>query len=143
VGYVLGNFFTNSSGSSAMNGSIFCKKYLEFVSMYIASFVCCSFHLQTLFLNGYYIQYLRQSETTVLISVARWYIYFQTKNSNLGKVWSVLQWYRLVNFKDISCILLPFGILCMYIYGILWSFCYICSVLVCCAKKNLATLLLI
>jgi hypothetical protein len=28
--------------------------------------------------------------------VARWYAYFQTKNTNLGKFWRVLHWKMLV-----------------------------------------------
>jgi hypothetical protein len=34
-------------------------------------------------------------------------VYFQNKNPNLGKFWSVLQWKRLVNFMAIWSILLP------------------------------------
>jgi hypothetical protein len=37
-------------------------------------------------------------------------VYFQTKNPNLGKFPSVLHWKRLVNFKAIWSILLPFRI---------------------------------
>jgi hypothetical protein len=35
-------------------------------------------------------------------------VYFQTKNPNLGKFWSVFQWNMLVNFMAIWSILLPF-----------------------------------
>jgi hypothetical protein len=34
---------------------------------------------------------------------------FQTKNPNLDKFWSVLQWHMLVKFKAIRSTLLPFG----------------------------------
>jgi hypothetical protein len=37
-------------------------------------------------------------------------VYFQTKNPNLGKLWSVLQRKMLVMFTPIWSILLPFGI---------------------------------
>jgi hypothetical protein len=49
-------------------------------------------------------------------------VYFQTKNPNLGIFWRVLQWKMLY---------------------ILWSFGIFSPVLVCCAKKNLATLILV
>jgi hypothetical protein len=51
-------------------------------------------------------------------------VYFQTKNANSGKFWSVLQWKMLEKIMDTSSILLPFGIF----YGhfvIVWSFWYI------------------
>jgi hypothetical protein len=37
-------------------------------------------------------------------------VYFQTKNPNLGKFWSVLQWKMLVNFTAFWSLLRPFGI---------------------------------
>jgi hypothetical protein len=52
---------------------------------------------------------------------------FQTKNTNLSKFRRVLQWMMLVYFVAIWYILLVFGIFF--------------PVLVCCTKKNLATLL--
>jgi hypothetical protein len=58
---------------------------------------------------------------------------FKTKNPNLGKFWSVWQRKMLVTFTPIWSILLPFG----ENYGHLVFFVVI---LVCCAKKNLATL---
>jgi hypothetical protein len=63
-------------------------------------------------------------------------MYFQTKNPNLGKFRSVLQRKMLVNFMSIWSFSLewnvfwPFGIFCGQ-FGIF---------LVCCTKKNLATL---
>jgi hypothetical protein len=45
-------------------------------------------------------------------------VYFQTKDPNLGKFWSVLQWKLLVNFVAIRSILLPFRIF----YGLLVYF---------------------
>jgi hypothetical protein len=44
-------------------------------------------------------------------------VYFQTKNPNMGKFWSVLQWKMCVYFMDILSILrqymlLPFGVFC-------------------------------
>jgi hypothetical protein len=63
--------------------------------------------------------------------------YFQTKNSNLGKFWWVFQWkglvYFMALFSAVWFILWSFGTF----YGYLVYF----SVLVCCTKKNLATLL--
>jgi hypothetical protein len=66
-------------------------------------------------------------------------VYFQTKNSTLGKFWRVLQWTMLVYFMAIWSILRSFGIF----YGHLIYFVairYIFPVLLCCTKKNLATL---
>jgi hypothetical protein len=39
-------------------------------------------------------------------------VYFQTKNPNLGKLWRVLEWKRLVYFMVHWKILWPFGIFC-------------------------------
>jgi hypothetical protein len=39
-------------------------------------------------------------------------VYFQTKNPNLGKFWSVLQWKMLVDFVAVRSILWQFGIFC-------------------------------
>jgi hypothetical protein len=58
---------------------------------------------------------------------------FQTKNPNLDKFWSVLQWHMLVKFKAIRSTLLPFGTF----YGRLVHF----PILECWTKKNLATFL--
>jgi hypothetical protein len=72
-------------------------------------------------------------------------VYFQTKNTNLGKFRSDLQRKVLLNFKVIWSNSLPFGIL-VYIHilwpfwYILWPFWYIFHILVGCTKKNLATL---
>jgi hypothetical protein len=65
--------------------------------------------------------------------VARWCIF------NLGKFWRVLQWAMLLNLLSISSNLLSYGLLyCHLVYFIaIW---YIFPILVCCAKKNLATL---
>jgi hypothetical protein len=38
-------------------------------------------------------------------------VYFQTKNSNLGKLWRPLVWKILVYFMALWNILLPFGII--------------------------------
>jgi hypothetical protein len=63
-------------------------------------------------------------------------VYFQTKNSNLGKFWRVLQWNMLVfyghafYFTATRHILRRFSIFCGNLF----------PVLVYCAKKNLATL---
>jgi hypothetical protein len=45
--------------------------------------------------------------------------YFETKNPNMGKFWSVLQWKMLVYFVAVWSILQPFGILVTiwYIFG--------------------------
>jgi hypothetical protein len=54
------------------------------------------------------------------------YVYFQTKNHNLGKFWSVLQWKMLVNIKAIWSILLPFGILYGHLEHFVVSLVYFC-----------------
>jgi hypothetical protein len=58
--------------------------------------------------------------------------YFQTKVPNLGKFWMEFQWKMLVYFDAISL----FCGLLVYVM-VIW---YIIPVLVCCTKKNLATL---
>jgi hypothetical protein len=74
---------------------------------------------------------------------------FQTKKSNLGKFWRVLQWKMLVYFMSILSTLRPWKIFCGHlvyfvaIWYILWSFGVFFPVLVYCTKKNLATLQLI
>jgi hypothetical protein len=68
-------------------------------------------------------------------------VYFQTNYPNSGKFWSVLQ-------CELCCyILRPFGLFSA-IWYILWPFGIFCGhfgiffpILVCCTKKNLATLL--
>jgi vacuolar-type H+-ATPase subunit I/STV1 len=66
-------------------------------------------------------------------------VYFQTKNTSLGKFWRAFEWKTLVYFMTIGIILWPFGI----IYGrlvwfvVIW---YILPILVFWTKKNLATL---
>jgi hypothetical protein len=49
-------------------------------------------------------------------------IYFQTKNSNLGKFWRALEWKLWLCFMPICNILWPFG---MYI---LWLFCNLVAI---------------
>jgi hypothetical protein len=64
---------------------------------------------------------------------------FRTKNPNLGKFRRVLQWKMLVYFMDIWSTFRA----CVIFYGHLVyvpSFWYILPILVCCNKKNLATL---
>jgi hypothetical protein len=65
--------------------------------------------------------------------------YFQTKNPNLGKFWMVMQWNMLVYFMTISSIVAIWYIL--WPFGILQGYLVHFPVLVCCTKKNLATLL--
>jgi hypothetical protein len=68
-------------------------------------------------------------------------VYFRTENSVLGKFWRVLQWKllvcvsygNLVHFKAVWYIIRPFVL--VHLLVILNIF----SVLVCCSKKNLAT----
>jgi hypothetical protein len=80
--------------------------------------------------------------------------YFQTKNPKLGKLWRVLQYKMLVYF-------IPFGLLYGHlvyfvaVWYVIWLFAiyfsrfgflygyliYIFPILVCCTKKNLATLI--
>jgi hypothetical protein len=84
---------------------------------------------------------------------ARWNI-FKQKIPKLGKFWTVLQWKMLVYsmaiwfilanlvcFVAIRYILLSFGIFLAIGYILHMVIWYIFPVLVCCAKKNLATLL--
>jgi hypothetical protein len=61
-------------------------------------------------------------------------VYFQTKNTNLGKFWRALWWQILVHLMPIWYILWPFGIFCGHLV-------YFSPVLVCCSKKNPATLI--
>jgi hypothetical protein len=58
-------------------------------------------------------------------------VYFETKNSNLGKFWRVLQWKMLAYFVAIWfwSILWPFGIFCCHLY-MLWPFGIFCGYLV-------------
>jgi hypothetical protein len=65
-------------------------------------------------------------------------VYFQTKNPTLGKFWRVLQRYILWPFGRFYDHLVHF----VAIRYILWSFGTFSPLLVCCTKKNLATLTL-
>jgi hypothetical protein len=47
-----------------------------------------------------------------LSRVARWYLCFGTKITNLGLFWRALEWKMLVNFMTILNILQLFGIFC-------------------------------
>jgi hypothetical protein len=73
-------------------------------------------------------------------------VYFQTKNTKLGKFWRPLDWKMLIYFMVIWNILQTFGIFYrhlgyfMTIKYILCSFGTFLLVLVSCTKKNLATL---
>jgi hypothetical protein len=68
-------------------------------------------------------------------------IYLQTKNTNLGKFCWVLQWEDVGIFYGNSVYFWLFGMFSGY-FVFLWSFgMYIFPVLVCYAKKNLATLI--
>jgi hypothetical protein len=62
-------------------------------------------------------------------------VYFQTKNSNLGRFWRALEWKLLVSDIPIWNILRPFGIFA-------WSFGKFAPFWENCVKKNLATLML-
>jgi hypothetical protein len=64
--------------------------------------------------------------------------YFETKNPNMGKFWSVLQWKMLVYFVAVWSTMWPFGILVMLM--VIWLFGIFIHFLVGCTKKNLATL---
>jgi hypothetical protein len=44
-------------------------------------------------------------------------VIFQTKNSNVGKFWRVLQWQMLVYIVAICYILCPFGMILWYIFS--------------------------
>jgi hypothetical protein len=61
---------------------------------------------------------------------------FQTKNPNLDKFWRVLQWLMLEYFMTVWSILRPLEIF----DGHLEYFIIFFPVLVCCTKRNLATL---
>jgi hypothetical protein len=65
--------------------------------------------------------------------------YFQTKNPNLDKYFRVFQWKMLVCFTAIGPYLRPFLVYFAAIWYILRLFGIFFPVLVCCAKKNLAT----
>jgi uncharacterized Tic20 family protein len=51
--------------------------------------------------------------------------YFQTKNSNLGKFWRVLQRNMLVHFMALWSTLMPFGIQCGHFLPIVPIYAYI------------------
>jgi hypothetical protein len=67
-------------------------------------------------------------------------VYFQTKNSNLGKFWRVLQRKMLVYFMSMFGLFYGHWKYVTAIWYILWPFGLFFPVLVCCTKKNLATL---
>jgi hypothetical protein len=110
---------------------------------------------------------VRKKEKIVTLNLGCQMVHFRTENPNLGTIWRVLKWNILVYCKAIYHILWPFGIFYgllvhfMVFWYILWSFdkfygrlvhftCgrlvyfmviwYIFYRLVCCSKKNLATL---
>jgi hypothetical protein len=60
-------------------------------------------------------------------------VYFQTKNPDVGKFWSVLQWKMLGIFW-------PFGLFYILPFRIFIAHLVYFSLLVFCTKKNLATL---
>jgi hypothetical protein len=62
--------------------------------------------------------------------------YFQTKNPDSGKFWRLLKWKMLVYYMAVWSILRLFGTFCGHsvYFIIIWY------ILVCCTKKNLATL---
>jgi hypothetical protein len=67
-------------------------------------------------------------------------VYFYTKNTNLGMFWRAFEWKMLVYFIPFWYILLSFVTFYVHLF-ILWSIGTFQTVLVCCTKKNLATLL--
>jgi hypothetical protein len=73
-------------------------------------------------------------------SVARWYMYFQTKNPDLGKFWMAMQWKMLVFLMAILSKLQLHGIFYGHLahLGVIW---YIFTVLVFCTyRKHLLSL---
>jgi hypothetical protein len=66
-------------------------------------------------------------------------VYFHTKNHNFEIFWKTLQWKILVYFTANLFICLTFGIFCDH-SNVLLPFGILPPVLVCCTKKNLATL---
>jgi hypothetical protein len=64
---------------------------------------------------------------------------FETKNTNLGKFWTVLRWKMLVYIMAIRSILWQSGIFYGFLvyFNVIW---YIFPVLVSCSAKNQATL---
>jgi hypothetical protein len=75
------------------------------------------------------------TDSELASSAARWYI-FKPKI----QIWRVLQWNMLVYFMSIWYILQTFAIFYGHLvyFLVIW---YIFPILVCCSKKNLATLL--
>jgi hypothetical protein len=68
--------------------------------------------------------------------VARWYTYFQTQNTNLGKFWRDMEWKRLVYSMAIWNISWPF-LYILWAFGNLVTIWYVTpSVLVYCVKKS-------
>jgi hypothetical protein len=65
--------------------------------------------------------------------------YFQTKNPNFGNFWRDFGG-MLVSVMAIWSILRPFGLVCGYLVYLFYGYLvYFLPVLVCCTKKNLAT----
>jgi hypothetical protein len=79
-------------------------------------------------------------EHQVCSTVARGYVYFQTKNPNLGNFWRTLHWKILMYFKDIWNILRTFGIVFYHLVHFVFIWYNFFPVLVPCTKKNLAPL---
>jgi hypothetical protein len=69
-------------------------------------------------------------------------VFFQNKNTNLGKFPKVLLWTMLVYFMTIGSVLRLFGIFCVHLVHFVFVW-YIFPVWASCTKKNLATLLVI
>jgi hypothetical protein len=63
--------------------------------------------------------------------------YFQTRNPDLGKFWRILQWKMLIYLMTIWSIIRQFNLFVVCILMVVW---HIFTLLVCCANKNLATL---
>jgi hypothetical protein len=66
-------------------------------------------------------------------------VYFKTKNTNLGKFWSALDWKMLIHLMAIWNTLRTWGIFYDHLVHFVFLWC-IFKVLVSSTKKNLATL---
>jgi hypothetical protein len=71
--------------------------------------------------------------------VARWNVYFQTKNTNFALNWRASEWKMLVYFMAIWEYLTALSAYLVTIWYILWSSGIYFPFLVCFTKKNLAT----
>jgi hypothetical protein len=93
-----------------------------------------------LFAQFVVITFLKHKSSRLPFSQGCQMAYFQTKNTDWGKFWRVLQWKMSVYYVHVVYFTASRYIF-VTIWYILWLFCIFITILVKCTKKNLATLL--